>query len=52
MISDVAYGAGLVAAGVGIYYLYRGAKERTDAPPPFAVAPMRGGAMVAKEIAW
>jgi hypothetical protein len=52
VISDVAFGAGLVAVGVGAYYLYKGARERTDAPPPFAIAPVRGGAFVAKEIRW
>jgi len=52
LISDVAVGAGLVAVGIGAYYIYRGAKERDDAPPPFALAPTRGGAFIAKEIAW
>jgi hypothetical protein len=52
LISDVAIGAGIVAAGVGVYYLYIGAKERSDVPPPFAIAPTRGGAFIAKEIAW
>ena len=52
VISDIAYGAGLVAVGVGAYLLYRGAKDRTDAPPPFAIAPTRGGAFVAKEVRW
>ncbi|HTL36669.1 MAG TPA: PEGA domain-containing protein [Kofleriaceae bacterium] len=51
-ISNVAYGAGLVAAGVGAYYLYKGAKDRTDVPPPYAIAPTHGGVFVAKEIAW
>jgi hypothetical protein len=52
IISDVAYGVGLAAVGVGVYYIYKGAKDRTDVPPPFAVAPTRGGAFIAKEIAW
>jgi hypothetical protein len=52
IISDVAYGAGLLAAGVAAYYLYIGAKQRTDVPPPFAVAPTRGGAVIGKAIAW
>lgn len=52
LISDIALGAGLVAAGVGAYYIYIGGKERDDVPPPFAIAPTRGGALVAKEIAW
>jgi hypothetical protein len=52
VISDIAYGAGLVAVGVGAYLLYRGAADRSDAPPPFAIAPTRGGAFVAKEVRW
>jgi hypothetical protein len=52
IISDVAYGAGLVAVGVGAYYLYKGERERTDVPPPFAIAPTHGGVFVAKELAW
>ena len=52
IISDVAYGAGLVAVGVGAYLLYRGAQDRSDVPPPFAIAPTRGGAFVAKELRW
>jgi hypothetical protein len=51
-ISNVSYGAGLIAVGVGAYYLYKGARERTDIPPPFAIAPTRGGVFVAKEVAW
>lgn len=51
-ISYVAYGTGLAAVGVAAYYFYKGAKERDDVPPPFAIAPTRGGVFVAKEIAW
>ena len=52
LVSNVAYAAGLVTAGVGAYFLYKGARERTDVAPPFAVAPTRGGVFVAKEVAW
>lgn len=52
LVSNVAYAAGLVTAGVGAYFLYKGARERTDVEPPFAVAPTRGGVFVAKEVAW
>lgn len=52
LISDVTYGVALVGIGVGAYYLYKGERERTDVPPPFAIAPVRGGAFVAKEIRW
>jgi len=51
-VSDVAYGAALVGIGVGAYYLYKGERERTDVPPPFAIAPTRGGAFIAKELRW
>ena len=50
IISDVSYGVGLVAVGVGAYYLYKGAKQRTDVAPPFAIAPTHGGVFVAKEV--
>lgn len=50
IISDVTYGVGLAAIGVGAYYLYKGAKQRTDVAPPFAIAPTHGGVFVAKEI--
>lgn len=50
IISDVTYGVGLVAIGVGAYYLYKGAKQRTDVAPPFAIAPTHGGVFVAKEV--
>ena len=52
LISDVTYGAALVTIGVGAYFLYKGERERADAPPPFAIAPTRGGAFVAKELRW
>jgi hypothetical protein len=52
IISDAAYGAALAAAGVAAYYLYIGARERPDAPPPFAIAPTRTGAVIAKELRW
>lgn len=52
LISDVSYGAALVTIGVGAYFLYKGERERDDVPPPFAIAPTRGGAFVAKEIRW
>jgi len=52
MVSDIAIGAGLVTAGIGAYFLYKGDRERTDVPPPFAIAPTHGGAFVAKELRW
>lgn len=52
VLSDFAIGAGLVSAGIGAYFLYKGDRERTDVPPPFAIAPTHGGAFVAKELRW
>jgi hypothetical protein len=52
VISNALYVTGLVTAGVGAYFIYRGARERRDAPPPFAIAPVNGGAIVAKELSW
>lgn len=52
VISDLSFGAALVTAGIGAYFLYKGEAERTDVAPPFAIAPTRGGAFVAKELRW
>jgi hypothetical protein len=52
LISDISFGAALVTAGIGAYFLYKGEAERTDVPPPFAIAPTQGGAFVAKELRW
>lgn len=52
LISNVAYGAGLAAIGAGAIYLYLGGRERTDVPPPFAVAPVAGGAIVSRGTSW
>jgi hypothetical protein len=52
VISDALYITGLATVGVGAYFLYKGARQRRDVPPPFAIAPMQGGAMIAKEVAW
>ncbi len=52
VISDVMYGAAIAGVAVGAIYLYLGAKERTDVPPPFYVAPTAGGATVGRAVAW
>ena len=52
LISDLSFGAAIVTIGIGAYYMYKGDREREDAPPPFAIAPTHGGAMVAKELRW
>jgi hypothetical protein len=51
LYSNVSYGLGLVGVGVGAYFLYKGGRESHD-PPPFAMAPTRGGVFFAKEVAW
>jgi hypothetical protein len=52
VISNALYVTGAVTAGVGAYFLYKGARQRRDVPPPFAIAPVQGGVVVAKELAW
>jgi hypothetical protein len=53
VISDVAFGAALVAGGLAAYHFYKGEQARSDVPPPFAIAPVSGGgAMVVKEGRW
>ncbi len=52
VVSTALYATGLAASGVAVYFLYKGARQRRDAPPPFAITPVEGGAMVAKELAW
>ncbi len=52
LVSNALYVTGAITAGVGAYFLYKGARQRRDAPPPFAIAPVQGGAVFAKEIAW
>jgi len=52
VISNALYATGFITAGVGAYFLYKGARQRRDVPPPFAIAPVRGGAVIAKELAW
>jgi hypothetical protein len=52
VISNALYITGFITVGVGAYFLYKGARQRSDAPPPFAIAPVRGGGIVAKELRW
>ncbi|HEY5945736.1 MAG TPA: hypothetical protein VIV40_09605, partial [Kofleriaceae bacterium] len=52
VISDALYITGLATTGVAAYFLYKGARQRSDVPPPFAIAPLHGGAMIAKEVTW
>jgi hypothetical protein len=52
VISSAAYVTGIITTGVGAYFMYKGRRQRRDVPPPFAVAPVQGGAMIAKGIVW
>ncbi len=51
-ISVVSFGAAIVSVGVGAVFLYLGGRERSDVPPPFAVSPVSGGAVVSRGISW
>lgn len=53
LISDVTLGVGLATIGVSALYFYLGGKERSDVPPPYAVAPVSGGgAMLVRGVSW
>ena len=52
LVSDLAIGVAAVTIGIGADHMYKGERERDDVPPPFAIAPTHGGAMVAKELRW
>ena len=51
-ISAVSVGVGLATIGVGAIYFYLGGKERSDVPPPYAMVPVNGGAMVVRGVSW
>jgi hypothetical protein len=51
-ISAVGLGVGVATLGVSAIYFYLGGKERTDVPPPYAVAPVSGGAMIVRGVSW
>ncbi|MEO8698537.1 MAG: tetratricopeptide repeat protein [Kofleriaceae bacterium] len=50
-ISNLAYGAGFVAGGIGAYLWYRN-RAPSDDTPEFALAPVAGGAVVTRSAAW
>jgi hypothetical protein len=52
VISNAAYITGIITTGVGAYFMYKGRRQRRDVPPPFAIAPVQGGAMIAKGVVW
>jgi hypothetical protein len=51
-ISAISFGAALTSVGVGAFFMYLGGKERSDVPPPFAVTPVSGGAVVSRGVSW
>ncbi len=51
-ISNVTYLAALAAFGTGAVFLFLGGRERSDAPPPFAIIPISGGAVVSRGASW
>ena len=52
LISTVSFGAAITSIGVGAVFLYLGGRERSDVPPPFAVSPVSGGAVVSRGVSW
>ncbi len=52
LIGDLAFGVGAATIVAGAYLLYRGAPERTDVPPRFAIIPSATGAMISKSVTW
>ncbi len=52
LISNLTYATALAAFGTGAVFLYLGGRERSDAPPPFAITPVSGGAVVSRGASW
>jgi tetratricopeptide (TPR) repeat protein len=52
LISGVSVGVGLAAVGAGAVFFFLGGKERADVPPPYALAPVNGGAMIVRGVSW
>jgi PEGA domain len=51
-ISNLAYGAGLIAGGAGLYFILKGRAPADDDVPAFAIAPVVGGAVIARSASW
>ena len=52
LISNVSFGVGIATLSVSAIFFYLGGKERADVPPPYAVAPTNGGAMIVRGVSW
>lgn len=51
-VMGVSFGVTALACSAGVYWLIRGRAPDRDAPPPFALAPIEGGAMAQTGFAW
>lgn len=52
MVSNVSFGTAAVAVGAGALLVYLSRRESTDDPPPFAVIPVAGGALLTRTAVW
>lgn len=51
-VMGISFGIAAVGLGLGVYWVVRGQPVDRDAPPPFAIAPIEGGAVAATGFAW
>ena len=51
-VMGVSFGVAAVGLGLGIYWIASGRPVDRDAPPPFALGPIEGGAMASTGFAW
>jgi hypothetical protein len=51
-VSGVSFGVTAVGLSLGIYWVVRGQPVDRDAPPPFALAPIEGGAVASTAFSW
>ncbi len=51
-VMGVSLGATAVGVGLGVYWVVRGRPVDRDAPPPFALAPIEGGALASTAVTW
>jgi hypothetical protein len=51
-VMGISFGVTAVGVGLGIYWVARGRPVDRDAPPPFALAPIEGGAVASTGFSW
>lgn len=51
-VMGVSFGVTAVGLGLGLYWVISGRPADRDAPPPFALAPIEGGALASTGFAW